>query len=368
MWIEKTKQGNYKLCERYTDPISGRKRKASLTIENDSRAARKAAEELLREKIEKIFAGCDDEHVLTLGELKEYYIEAQKETVRKQTWTRNDYTLDHALDIIGKDTPIDQISAKDIITRLKQSGKPNSTLNGYIMRLKAMLRWGYESEYLENISFVDRIKTFPDKEKKEKLQDKYLESDELDALLDSMKDTRWKLLTQFLALSGLRIGEAMALNDSDIDGTYIHVTKTYQFVDQVIEEGVKTDSSCRDVFIQPELEKCISKIRTFRKMDRARCGYVSRLFIPWKDGGILSYDAYRVYLARRSREIGHEITPHALRHTHVSLLAEQGVPLDVISRRVGHADSEITRKIYLHITEKRRDKDNDALKNIRLLG
>lgn len=368
MWIEKTKQGNSKLCERYTDPKTGKKRKASITIEKDTRAARKAAEELLKAKLEKTVAEARNEKRLTLQQLKEYYIEAQKETVRKQTWFRNEYTLDHALELIGEKVFVDEINAKMIVTRLKNSGKPNSTLNGYIMRLKAMFRWGYESEYLDNISFVDRIKPFPDKEKKEKLQDKYLESSELDALLEGMKDTRWKLLTQFLALSGLRIGEAMVLNNNDIDQLYIHVTKTYQFVDRIVEDGVKTDDSNRDVFIQPELEKCIDEIREFRKIDMIRRGYISGLFIPWKDGRIFHYDAYRTYLARHSRELGHEITPHALRHTHVSLLAEQGVPLDVISRRVGHADSEITRKIYLHITEKRRDKDNQAIKDVRLLG
>lgn len=368
MWIETTNRGTYKLCERYTDPQTGKKRKTSVTIESNSRAAKKIAEEMLLKKIEDLVAAGESADALTLGQLKDYYIESQKETVRKQTWFRNEYTLDHALAIIGEDIPVDILSAKGIVTRLKQSGKPHSTLNGYIMRLKAMLRWGYENEYLDNINFVDRIKPFPDHEKVEKLQDKYLESDELDKLLETMKDSRWKLLTQFLALSGLRIGEAMVLNDSDIDKQYIYVTKTYQFVDNVVEEGVKTDTSNREVFIQPELEKCIREIRSFRKTDMLRRGYRSSLFIPWKDGTVLSYDAYRIYLCRCSAKIGHAITPHALRHTHVSLLAEKGVPLDVISRRVGHADSDITRRIYLHITEKRRDMDNKALENVVLLG
>ena len=368
MWIETTKKGTYKLCERYIDPQTKKKRKASVTIASNSRAAKKIAEEMLLKKIEELVNTGECTNDLTLTQLKEFYVEAQKETVRKQTWYRNEYTLDRALAIIGGSNPVDGLSAKDIVTRLKQSGKPHSTLNGYIMRFKAMIRWGYENEYLDNISFIDRIKPFSDKDKVEKLQDKYLESDELDQLLDSMKDNRWKLLTQFLALSGLRIGEAMVLNDSDIDNQYIHVTKTYQFVDNIVENGVKTDTSNRDVFIQPELKECIQKIRSFRKIDMLKRGYRSDLFIPGKDGSIISYNAFRIYLSRRSAEIGHAITPHALRHTHVSLLAEKGVALDVISRRVGHADSDITRKIYLHITEKRRDMDNKAIENVVLLG
>lgn len=368
MWIEKTEYGTFKAIERYTDPKTGKRRKVSINIEKDNKASRTAAQEALTAKIEAIVNASELERRLTLSKLKKIYIDAQKETVRKQTWHRNENVLQHAIEIIGEDVLIDELKAKDIISRLKLSEKSNTTLNGYLMRLKAMMRWGYDNEYLDDIAFVDRLKSFPDEKKKEKLQDKYLESAELDALLEKMKEERWKLLTQFLALSGLRIGEAMVLNNDDIDDTYIHVTKTYQFIDDIVEEGTKTDTSYRDVYVQPELRKCIDEIRLFRKVDMLKYGYRNELFFPWKNGGIISYDAYRAYLARRSREIGHEITPHALRHTHVSLLAENGVSLDVIARRVGHADSEITKRIYLHITEKRRDKDNDALKNISLLG
>ena len=368
MWIEKTEYGTYKAIERYTDPKTGKKRKVSVNIDKDNKASRNAAQDALTAKIEAIVNASELERRLTLSKLKKIYIDAQKDTVRKQTWHRNENVLQHAIEIIGEDVLIDELKAKDIISSLKLSGKSNTTLNGYLMRLKAMIRWGYDNEYLDDIAFVDRLKSFPDEKKKEKLQDKYLESAELDALLKKMKEERWRLLTQFLALSGLRIGEAMVLNNNDIDGTYIHVTKTYQFIDDIVEHGTKTDTSYRDVYVQPELRKCIEEIRLFRKVDMLKYGYRNDLFFPWKTGGVISYDAYRAYLARRSREIGHEITPHALRHTHVSLLAEQGVPLDVIARRVGHADSELTKRIYLHITEKRRAKDNDALKNISLLG
>ncbi len=46
------------------------------------------------------------------------------------------------------------------------------------------------------------------------------------------------------------------------------------------------------------------------------------------------------------------ITPHALRHTHASLLMEQGINIDIIFGRLGHENSSITREIYLHVTEK----------------
>ena len=52
------------------------------------------------------------------------------------------------------------------------------------------------------------------------------------------------------------------------------------------------------------------------------------------------------------KDIHKNLVTHIFRHTHVSKLAEQGWPLNVIQHRVGHGNSRITRQIYLHITKK----------------
>lgn len=47
-----------------------------------------------------------------------------------------------------------------------------------------------------------------------------------------------------------------------------------------------------------------------------------------------------------------EITFHALRHTHASMLIDQGIDVVMISRRPGHARPEITLRIYAHLFKK----------------
>jgi integrase len=42
------------------------------------------------------------------------------------------------------------------------------------------------------------------------------------------------------------------------------------------------------------------------------------------------------------------LTPHGLRHLSASLLLSQNVPLPNVSRRLGHANSGITARIYGH--------------------
>lgn len=53
-----------------------------------------------------------------------------------------------------------------------------------------------------------------------------------------------------------------------------------------------------------------------------------------------------------SAEVGFEknITTHTFRQSHISLLAEMGIPLQVIMKRVGYSDSKTTLEIYNHVT------------------
>lgn len=56
-----------------------------------------------------------------------------------------------------------------------------------------------------------------------------------------------------------------------------------------------------------------------------------------------------------------------MRHTHVALMAEHGVPIETISRRLGHTNNKITLDIYFHITEKMKEKDMEQIKAIKIL-
>ena len=47
MWVEKTKSGNYKFVERYKDYLTGKEKKASVTLEKNNASARKQAAEML---------------------------------------------------------------------------------------------------------------------------------------------------------------------------------------------------------------------------------------------------------------------------------------------------------------------------------
>lgn len=366
MYTEKTKDGRVKYLERYLDPLTGKYHRVSVVMDKDTRTSRKIAEGILREKIAGKTSQSSKEY--SLQELVEIYYTFQSRERAVGTAERNHATLKRMLQVLGADVLASRLTAGYINEKLLATGKPAGTLNEQIQRLKALLRWAYENDYVEDISFLNKLRAYKEIPHKVKIQDKYLEKDELNEVLASMDACPvWQLLTKFLAYSGLRFGEACALEKSDVDLTdrVIRVTKCYDSNNEVVSPA-KSFESVRDVHIQPELMDVCRQINSMMLRRRLACRIGdSRLFLFGEDGEHIAYFAYRKYLKAKCAAItGKTITPHALRHTHASLLYEAGFTIDEVARRLGHADSKVTREIYTHVTRKLREKDNARLDQV----
>lgn len=369
MWIEETKSGKFKFTEQYIDYMTGKKKRVSITLPKNTAAARKTAASILVKMIDEKQSVPPKKEDLTLEQLIDKYREYQKISVKASTYKRNYFACETLKRMLGKDTLINKLTANYIKDCFIRSGKENSTLNEHRTRLFAMLHWAYENDYLDKIDFLHKVKPFKDRSRKEKIQDKYLEPEDIALLLDEMQNEKWCLLTEFLLLSGLRIGEAIALENSDIDfeNHVIHVTKNFDLLNGIVTTP-KTLCSIRNVYMQHELEKLCKNILMYTKLDSMASGYRTKLFISSKNGTYICYGSYNKYLRENSQRIlNRSVTPHALRHTHASLLLAQGISVDTISRRLGHENSKITREIYLHVTEKLIEKDNEQIKSVHII-
>ena len=370
MWAESLPNGKVKFVERYEDPMTGKSKKVSCTLNKDTRVTRKTAMQILDEKIQKrMTATPASDRKMTLSDLVDLYREDQKCTVKPSTCSRNIFATKRLMDILGEDTLVTKLNAGYVRKKFNETGEGNGTLNERLTRLKALIRWGYKNDYLSDIRWLDKLDKAPDPQKKERLQDKFLESSDLKKLLGSMTITQWRLMTAFLALSGLRVGEAIALEmgDVDLNARMIRVSKTWD-INNHLKTTTKTLASTRDVYIQDELLDLCRKIKAFTLSENLRNGCRSTLFFCDINGNHIEYAAYNKYLKENAlRILDRQITPHALRHTHVALMAEAGVDLDTISRRLGHETSRITRQVYYHITRRAQEAENQRLKAIKLI-
>lgn len=372
MWSEILSNGKVKYKERFTNPLTGKYETVSITMNKDTKSNRKQAQLALQDKIveriDKLSSTIKKEN-LSLSELVEIYLDSIKSEVKQSTLDRNTTAAQSMIRILGGDILAEKLTAAYVKKCLaEQNEKPGRT-NERIKRFKAMIRWAYDNEYINDIRWLDKLKPSKDEEKKKKLEDKYLESYELSLLLENMRVEQWKFLTELMALSGMRCGEAIALNESDVDfkNRVIHVDKNYDHKHKIITSP-KTGDSNREIYMQDELFMLCKKIKLYTAKGKLLTGYQSNLFMCDILGNYLGYAAFNKHLRVVSKEVlGYEITTHYLRHTHVALLAEQGIPLDVIARRLGHSDSAITKHIYFHVTEKLKERDNAQLKNVKIL-
>lgn len=372
MWSEVLPSGKVRFAERYMHPLTGAKMKVSITLAKDNAQTRKQAQKALQEKIDaklKEYKAVTKKSEITLEELVTAYREDQKTSVQASTYTRNRFAMDALLRILGKDTIVERITAGYVREQLLKTGDSNGTMNERITRFKALMRWGYVNDYVADVQFLDKILKFPDKEKKEKLADKFLESAELTTLLKNMDVDKWRMLTALTALSGMRIGEAIALHSSDIDfqNKTIQVTKTYDRLNNIVTSP-KTAASIRDIYMQPELERLCRQIKAYTLRQKLLYGFETELFMCDDAGKHLNYYSYNKYLSEKTLKLfSKKVTTHFMRHTHVALMAENGVSLDAISRRLGHENSKITKDIYFHVTKKMKEQDNAQFQKVNIL-
>lgn len=373
MWSQE-RDGKYRFFESYKDPMTDKRVVVSVTMAKNTRAAQKEA----REKLEDIIAarmsqaGHGIQGDYTLHELIEAYLLEQEKTVRTATMLQNKYALSVIeRDILGPDVLVNRMTAPYIKGCLLRSGEDAVRMNERLKHLKALLRWGYEADYIQDITWLGKLKRFKeDTSYIERIEDKYLEQKQVDALIDGMQVERWQLLTRALVLSGLRPGEFYALTDADVDfeKQLIKINKSYNPISKEVTPP-KTYSSKREIRMQPELYKAMYAIKKSMQRQAKRYGYLPRgIFFCAEDGGYISHFAYVKYFRENTEKIlGQRYTPYVLRHTHVSLLAAAGVPLDTVARRVGHESSKITKRIYFHVTDNLRDRENAILDEIKLL-
>jgi integrase len=348
-WIETTKNG-LRLYDRYKG-YDGKIHKVSVPLARDTAQARKTAQEELQKKI---LSNNTLTTEMRLSELVEAYID-QKD-IKPSSLVNYESSFKQILDALG-DVLIASLTAPFCLRRLSETHKAQSTLNRYIMLLNGLFEWSYQYGYM-----LERIHITPirEKTKKKDADQEYLEASELKEVVDLLDGTMAGYVCKFLALTGCRVGEASALTWNDIDERYIHITKAYHKDNGIT--APKTLSSRRDIFIQPELRELLKEYKEWRMLHMMAHKIRSEYLFFNNYGNIYTEQNLIGTLARISSP--KHLHPHIFRHTHTALLAEQGVSLESIARRLGHTSSDITKQIYFHVTLKLKQRDEEVLSRV----
>ncbi len=368
MYCEKLSNGKVRYIQTYKDYLSGANRKVYAVFDKDTSRNRMLAAQQLSAKIEQKRSENGFGKDLYVTTLKERYLAYLARQNKESSMIVIRSQMNTLSELLGN-IHIKNVTAALVNQRLLETNRNNKTINAYISRWKMFYRWCYSQGYVENTDCADRLTKFKTEPPRLRNIQKYLERSELTAVLSNIENERMRYFAKFLALTGCRIGEATALLESDVDmeNRTITINKTYSHETHK-SSSTKTETSERTIYIQDELFQMLREYRAWRLRD---------LFRNAADTDYLFYSAhYKPFCHSKFRDAfseatlkvtGRRLTVHSLRHTHASLLFEQGASLDLVSERLGHADSAITKEIYLHITKKRKSAYFEQIKKISIL-
>ncbi|HEL2318658.1 TPA: site-specific integrase [Streptococcus suis] len=159
-------------------------------------------------------------------------------------------------------------------------------------------------------------------------------------------------LIKLLLATGLRIGEACALEWTDIDfkAQTISVTKTLNSKGEV--NSPKTKSSIRTIDVDHSTVAMLAKFKKEQQKEAMKFGrrektVFSTISKLYPSVGVLRLRLYHILKEINVERAGY----HAFRHTHASLLLNAGVPYKQLQLRLGHASLQMTMDIYAHLSK-----------------
>ena len=379
MWIEErqSKKGTrYKYCERFELP-NGEIRKVSVIFNTNSSHARKQATIELQRKYEQAVKEIDINKVVTYYDVAMSWLEHTEPTVKRSTHINHTIYVTKIFTYIDKALPIADLTAvtlEDVLHKVYYvENLSYSYTRATFTTMKAIYKHAKRKKLIPSlIDFEDiEIKKKPFSHSDiAKKQNKFLDAVELKETLMQLSkiDSRISLLFEFVSLTGLRIGELLALRYSDYDkeNATININGTIQYDyknSSEIKRGTpKNIYSVRDISLS---DRAVSILDSIMLENKRRSlwfeGYIDHGYIFTSSRGN-PYDIQ--FLNRRLKGVhieGKHLTTHIFRHTHISMLAELGVPLKTIMQRVGHNDPNTTLSIYTHVTKSMHD---DVIKKL----
>ncbi|MGM0214908.1 tyrosine-type recombinase/integrase [Enterococcus sp. AZ109] len=364
MWVEELKNGSYKYSERYKDPYTEKVRKVSVTLTSKSNQARKQANMELQEKI-KLKLEQKEQTNVTLGQLLDSWWSYHEKTIRNSSKVNYLKILRYIRGNLNTDALVRNTDAKfyqDFFDQLTQAYSYKKKFRGV---LKMALDYAVDMEMISS-NPVDRAKIPKPaltKEIYEKVEEKYLEENEMNKLLkvycDTFQSVHHGRLAEFMYLTGLRAGEtiSLTLEDYDADTKSIKVTGTLDYSNgykNATKELPKTAASYREVDLSNRAVEIIEELILENKLKFGK--KTCYLFLS-KTGKPIQINSFNNSLKTMNDKLGDKkinkkMSSHIFRHSHISLLAELNIPIKAIMERVGHTDMDTTMKIYTHVTKK----------------
>lgn len=316
----------------------------------NTRAGRRSAEDALEALVVEL---TDDDQALTVARLLDRHIAAEG-----HRWAPSTRSKAPGLAASIAATPLGSMRVVDVRPRdireawtsLRELGRSPGTIRRYHSTLSSALTWAVADLELiaANPARSVRLST-PKRAPVKQLPP----IDEVLAAVERIDLDRLRSIALVALGTGARRGELAGLcwSDVDLDAGTVHLTEA---ISDRERSGTKAGPG-RTIGIEPAT---VAALRAWRPAARRRALALGHRMgagdpiwsadidptAPWHPPAIS-----RAWGAHRRRVALTGVRFHDLRHVHATALLRAGVPVHVVSHRLGHASTQMTHDVYSHV-------------------
>ncbi len=162
---------------------------------------------------------------------------------------------------------------------------------------------------------------------------------------------KWQTYITLVADTGIRRGEACALEWADVDWEAASVTicRNAQYTPQAgVYITTPKNGKSRTVDVGPDVLKLLKQLQ----MVQVRKAISRYVFTQENSPEVMNPQSPTHYFRKFGEKYGIEdFHPHKLRHTSASLAITNGADVVSVSERLGHSDTAVTLRMYAHANE-----------------
>lgn len=204
--------------------------------------------------------------------------------------------------------------------RRKKQGRSQGTIWTELNHLRIVMSWALKQRLIARPVFIE----LPSKPAP---KDRRLTAAEVRRLLDAAQPHHIKVAIALMATTGARSGAVLDLTWDRVD--FERGLVAYALNDGLTRKGRAT----------------VPMNRTLRPiLLEAKKAAMTDFVVEWAGKKVASIK--RGFAASVERAGLSNVTPHIIRHTAASLMAESGRPMSEIASVLGHSDSAITERVY----------------------
>lgn len=311
----------------------------------------------------------DDDGTPTFREFVDHEYWANLNSALKKS-TLDDYrqTLKCVLDderytsVTIADRPIGTITHTDINKFLQEFGKTHS--DNYLHKISTRIYQVMDmaaNEY-EFVNPMDNKKfnkpAMPNRSRVD-ISMTVAEAHRIIEAADAHGDYLWRTMLTVMLLSGVRRSELLGLTADSIQmddsgHATVYVNQQWDWKSRRLVPNTKTEQGKRHIPIHIDtyrmLQKWISDLRP--KNPPHDLLFIAPEGDVWKSESVWAR-AYNVRVKWAGIKPSRKKSSHQLRHLYAAMSLEKGVPIALLSERMGHADSSFTLDRYVHLLNKK---------------